>query len=214
MSSFTTVLPEHLSVRRRVVALLNTVAACPEAEICAFRRDPAHVVLASSIGRISSFNMGGWSDPLGVLLQEVMLDGVAIHPKLEHDRDVPRYHDVERTRSLATRIDLAMRAAPPPSTDPNSLDDWIRSELSAAYEVVRTAAQRRECVVTAWEVIGGVHGVPMHVRLLGPAEQGRVRTTSAALRPFVIAGVMAGALLGIAVWRERRTRRLRPGDAR
>ena len=60
------------------MALLNTIAAVPEAHRCAFRRDSRHEIVASRIGRLSSFGIGGWTDPLGLLLNEAMLEGAVI----------------------------------------------------------------------------------------------------------------------------------------
>lgn len=187
------------------MSLLNTVASTPLSEVCAFRRDRSHVVVASCVRRTSSFGIGSWAGPLGSLLNEVMLDGAVIDPSIAHDRDVPRYHNVARTQSLARRIDEAFAKAGPARPADDTYDDWVRSELSTAHEVVRTAARRGECVVTAWEVIGGVRGVEMKVRELLPG-QAMPLPPLALPPPLVIAGCVAGGILAAAIWRQRRMR--------
>jgi hypothetical protein len=182
------------------MALINTIASVPMWEVRAYQLHHPHVLRASLIRGISSFGMGGWTDPFGVLLQEVMLDGAPIDPALTHDRDIPRFHAPDRVRSLYRRIDDTMRAAPPPSDDPESYDDWVRSELTTAFEVVRRASEAGECVVTAWEVVGGVRGDPLRIRE-------RTRTEALLPRlalPLTGVGVLIGATLALAEWRQRR----------
>lgn len=189
------------------MALLNTIAAVSEAQICAFRRDPTHEIVASRIGRLSSFGIGGWTDPLGLLLNEAMLEGAVIDPAQVHDRDVPRFHDAGRVRSLERRIE-AEWVKPVRPSDADSLDDWVRSELGTAREIVRVASARGECVFTAWEVIGAVNGVRVRIRELAPGEA-LMRMPLTLPPPLVIAGCVAGGILAAALWRQRRLRRIR-----
>ncbi|MCA9586568.1 MAG: hypothetical protein KC657_14525 [Myxococcales bacterium] len=184
------------------MALINTIASVPMWEIHAYRIHRPHVVRASLIRGISSFGMGGWTDPFGLLLQEVMLDGAPIDPALTHDRDIPRFHAPDRVRSLHRRIDDLRRGAPPVSDDPESYDDWVRSELSVAFEVVRRAAEAGECVVTAWEIVGGVRGVPFRIREQTQAEAVLPRLAL----PLSGVAVVIGATLALAEWRQRRMR--------
>lgn len=190
------------------MSLLNTIAAVPEDHICALRRDPKHEIVASTIGRLSSFGIGGWSDPLGLLLNEVMLGGVVIDPGLVHDRDVPRYHDVDRVQSLSRRIEEAWRKPIQAPANDDSMDDWVRSELGRARDVVGVASARGECLYTAWEVIGGVRGTRPRIRELRPREA-MLRAPGVLPPPLVVAGCIAGGILAAALWRQRRLRRMR-----
>lgn len=189
------------------MALVNTIASVSEAHICAFRRDPEHEIVASRIGKLSSFGIGGWTDPLGKLLNEAMLEGAVVDPAQVHDRDVPRYHDVARVRSLERRIEEQWVKPVAPSS-PDSLDDWVRNELGTAREIVKVASARGECVFTAWEVIGGVKGIRVRIRELAPGEA-PMRMPLALPPPLVVAGCVAGGILAAALWRQNRTRRLR-----
>ena len=197
------------------MALLNPIASAPGSEVDAFRRDPGHVVVASLIGRLSSFGMGGWTDPFGVLLQEVMLKGQVISANVEHDRDVPRFHDPARVRDLRRRMDEAARtvAVPPP----DSYEEWARSEFDAAHRIVVHAADRGECVVTGWEVIGGVHGVPLRLRLRSPEDDRRAalaRKHIALPLPVSVGSALFALVATLLVWRKTRmdARRRRGGS--
>jgi hypothetical protein len=177
------------------VALVNTIASVPESEVRAFRRDPKSVVKASLIGRLSSFNMGGWSDPLGVLLQEAMLKGEVIDPAPPHDRDLPRFHAPRRVCDLRRRMHLAAREAGPVYDDPNRYESFARSEFLEALRIVDNAAIRDECVITAWEF-----GVPIRLRLRSLSDDPTWTTP----RPLWIAGALAASLLAGVLWRQRR----------
>lgn len=184
------------------MSLINTVAAVPMSEICAYRRDRKHVVVASVVSPVSSFGIGGWRDPLGLLLNEVMLEGQLIHPSgAEEDRETPKFFGVERTRALARRIDEAFARAGPPDTRDESYDEWVRSELGRAAEAVRTAARRGEAALTAWESFAPTR---LRIRVRGPGEP--VAPPLALPPPIVIAGCVAGGILAAALWRQRRMR--------